>query len=319
MEKKGNSRRTAAFIVLKWLKTKDFPATMLPEGPDRAFVQDLVYTVLRRLRALRKVLGVLVPKWPKGELEALLYVGAAQILYMEDVPDYAAVNETVEASKRCPQKSVARVVNGVLHNLIRRRDEFEALLAAAPLEERESFPTELVRRWTARFGAENAAKLCAWHNEPAKTFLARKDGSFVELERGKKVMDVAGFAEGEFIVQDPGTALAVELVDAKPGDVVLDACAAPGGKTIQLAWRGAKVTACEVNPKRRRKLEENLNRVGEKVEVVESLGSASVESESEQSNNSQRSSSTPLVPTPASCVGGPMLGGTGLLRSLNRS
>ena len=269
----ANSRRTAAFIVLKWLRTKDFPATMLPEGPDRAFVQDLVYTVLRRLRALRKVLGVLVAKWPKGELEAFLYVGAAQILYMKDVPDYAAVNETVEGAKLCPQKSLAKVVNGVLHNLIRRRDEFEALLSAAPLEERESFPTELVRRWTARFGAENAAKLCAWHNEPAKTFLARKDGSFVELERGRKVTEVSGYAEGEFIVQDPGTALAVERVDAKPGDVILDACAAPGGKTIQLAWRGAKVTACEVNPKRRRKLDENLKRVGlaDQVEVIEQL------------------------------------------------
>ena len=278
MEKKINSRRTAAFIVLKWLKTKDFPATMLPEGPDRAFVQDLVYTILRRLRALRKVLGVLVPKWPKGELEALLYVGAAQVLYMKDVPDYAAVNETVEAAKLSPQKSVAKVVNGVLHNLIRRRDEFEALLAAAPLEERESFPTELVRRWTARFGAENAAKLCAWHNEPAKTFLARKDGSFVELERGKKVTDVPGYAEGEFIVQDPGTALAVELVDAKPGDVVLDACAAPGGKTIQLAWRGAKVTACEVNPKRRRKLEENIARLRLEVEVADALDSTRLQS-----------------------------------------
>ena len=247
---------------------------MLPEGPDRAFVQDLVYTILRRLRPLRKVLGVLVPKWPKGELEAFLYVGAAQILYMKDVPDYAAVNETVEGAKLCPQKSVAKVVNGVLHNLIRRRDEFEALLAAAPLEERESFPTELVKRWTVRFGTENAAKLCAWHNEPAKTFLARKDGSFVELERGRKVADVPGYAEGEFIVQDPGTALAVELVDAKPGDVILDACAAPGGKTIQLAWRGAKVTACEVNPKRRRKLEENISRLRLEVEVVGSLESA---------------------------------------------
>ena len=248
---------------------------MLPEGPDRAFVQDLVYTVLRRLRALRKVLGVLVPKWPKGELEAFLYVGAAQVLYMKDVPDYAAVNETVEGAKLCPQKSVAKVVNGVLHNLIRRRDEFEALLAAAPLEERESFPTELVRRWTARFGAENAAKLCAWHNEPAETFLARKDGSFVALERGKKVTEVTGYAEGDFIVQDPGTALAVELVDAKPGEAILDACAAPGGKTIQLAWRGAKVTACEVNPKRRRKLDENVRRVGlsDAVKMIESLHS----------------------------------------------
>ena len=263
----ANSRRTAAFAVARWLATKDFPATLLPEGPDRAFVQDLVYTVIRRLRPLRTVLGALVAKWPKGELEALLYVGAAQVLYMDEVPDFAAVNETVEAAKLCNNKSIAKVVNGVLRNLIRRRAEFEAQIAAAPLEERESFPTELVKRWAVRFGAENAAKLCAWHNEPAKTFLARKDGSFVELERGKKVTDVPGYAEGEFIVQDPGTALAVELMDAKPGDVILDACAAPGGKTIQLAWRGAKVTACEVNPKRRRKLEENLRRSRLEVEV----------------------------------------------------
>ena len=270
---------------------------MLPEGPDRAFVQDLVYTVIRRLRPLRKVLGMLVTKWSKGELEALLYVGAAQVLYMDEVPDFAAVNETVEAAKLCNNKSIAKVVNGVLRNLIRRRAEFEAQIAAAPLEERESFPTELVRRWTARVGAENAAKLCAWHNEPAITYLAvkpdaaatgmsppRLEGAqqgeatflspqFLSLERGKKVTDVPGYAEGEFIVQDPGTALAVELVDAKPGDVILDACAAPGGKTIQLAWRGAEVTACEVNPKRRRKFEENLKRLGfaDKIEIVESL------------------------------------------------
>ena len=267
----GNSRRTAAFAVARWLATKDFPATLLPEGPDRAFVQDLVYTVIRRLRPLRKVLGALVTKWPKGELEALLYVGAAQVLYMEDVPDFAAVNETVEAAKLCNNKSIAKVVNGVLRNLIRRRAEFEQQIAAAPLEERESFPTALVKRWTARFGAESAAKLCAWHNEPAETFLARKDGTFVALERGKKVTDIPGYAEGEFIVQDPGTALAVELMDAKPGEAILDACAAPGGKTIQMVWRGARVTACEVNPKRRRKLDENLKRVGLEVEVRDAL------------------------------------------------
>ena len=276
--KNNNSRRTAAFAVVRWLATKDFPATLWAEGRDRAFVEGLVYTVIRRLRPLRKVLGALVTKWPKGELEALLYVGAAQVLYMDEVPDFAAVNETVEAAKQCDNKSVAKVVNAVLRNLIRRREEFEQMIAAAPLEERESFPTALVRRWTARFGAENAAKLCAWHNEPAETFLARKDGSFVALERGKKVTEVPGFAEGGFIVQDPGTALAVELVDAKPGDEILDACAAPGGKTIQLAWRGAKVTACEVNPKRRRKLEENLKRVGVEVEVADALDSCRLQS-----------------------------------------
>ena len=269
-----NSRRAAAFVISRWILTKDFPANLLPEGPDRAFVQDLVYTVVRRLRPLRKVLGELVKKWPKGELEALLYVGAAQVLYMPDVPDFAAVNETVEAAKECENKNIAKVVNGVLRNLIRRRAEFEALIASAPVEERESFPTELYRRWVERFGAADAERLAKWHNEPAETSLAYPDGRFEKLERGRKVTDVEGYAAGAFIVQDPGTALAVGLLNAKPGDIVLDACAAPGGKTIQLAWRGARVTACEVNPKRRRKLQENLARVGLDIPVVESFGAS---------------------------------------------
>ena len=268
-----NSRRVAAFVIARWILTKDFPANLLPEGPDRAFVQDLVYTTIRRFRPLRKVLGELVKKWPKGEMEALLYVGAAQILYMPDVPDFAAVNETVEAAKACENKNIAKVVNGVLRNLIRRRAEFEAMIAAAPVEERESLPTELYRRWVARFGAEKAERLAKWHNEPAETSLAYPD-RFETLPRGQRVTEVEGYAEGKFIVQDPGTALAVGLMEAQPGDEILDACAAPGGKTIQLAWRGAKVTACEVNPKRRRKLEENLKRVGVEVKVIDALPAA---------------------------------------------
>ena len=269
----GSSRRSAAFIVARWIATKDFPSSMLPTGADRAFVQDVVYTTIRRIRPLRKVLGVLMKQWPKGELEALLYVGAAQILYMPDVPDFAAVSETVDAAKGCENPSIAKVVNGVLRNVIRRREEFEKMIADAPLEERESFPTALVRRWERRFGSENAARLCAWHNTPAETFLARRDGGFVKLERGQRVEDVSGYTDGDFIVQDPGTRLAVELLDPKEGERILDACAAPGGKTVQIAWRGASVVACEVNPKRRRRLEENLARLKLGVEVIPELPS----------------------------------------------
>lgn len=269
-----NSRRTAAFIISKWMITKDFPANLLPEkGMDRAFIQDLVYTVIRRYRPLRSILSKLLKTWPKGELEALLYVGAAQILYMKDVPDFAAVNETVEAAKECENKNIAKVVNGVLRNIIRRREEFENYLKSAPVEERESIPSELYRRWVKRFGAEIAEKNAIWHNLPAETFLGYPNGKYEKLERGKKVTEVPGFEEGEFIVQNPATYMAVEAMEAKEGKSVLDACAAPGGKTIQLAWTGAKVTACEVNPKRRRKLIENLKRVHleDKVEVVDSL------------------------------------------------
>jgi 16S rRNA (cytosine967-C5)-methyltransferase len=270
----NNSRRAAAFAILRWILTKEFPDSLLPNGPDRAFVQDIVYTTIRRLRPLRYVLGKLVTKWPKGEMEALLYVGAAQILYMPDVPDFAAVNETVMAAKMCGNPSIPKVVNGVLRNLIRRRDEFKAELLSADLALRESFPEVIVKRWIDRYSEEGAAKLCAWHNTPAETFLARRDGSFVALERGKRVNEVAGYQEGEFIVQDPGTQIAIRLLDIKPGESVLDACAAPGGKTIQIAWRGANVTACEVNPNRRKRLQANLERLGVNVPVLSAIPQA---------------------------------------------
>ena len=263
---------------------------MLPQGPDRAFVQDLVYTTVRRFRPLRTILGQLVAKWPKGELEALLLVGAAQLLYMPDVPDFAAVNETVAAAKYCANKSIAKVVNGVLRNLIRRRAEFEAQLAAAPLAERESYPNQLVKRWVTRYGEAGAEALAKWHNQPAETFLAYPpnglNGSFVRLPRGQRVEDVPGYAEGAFIVQDPATALAVELLDVHPGLSVLDFCAAPGGKTIQIAWRltptvpnvptvpqsPSRLIAQEVNPARLRRLRANLARLH--LDWVKTIGSA---------------------------------------------
>ena len=274
---KQNSRRTAAFIIARWLITKEFPSNLLPQDGDRAFVQDLVYTTIRRLRALRFILGDYVKTWPKGELEALLYVGAAQILYMPSVPDFAAVNETVEAAKHAANPSFARVTNAVLRNLLRHRAEIEAKLAAATPETRESFPSALARRWVARYGKENAAHLMALFNEPAETYLARRPTAtdsepFEKVPRGTRIEDLPGYAEGAFIVQDPATRGAVELMQVAPGESVLDACAAPGGKTVQLFWRGAQVMACEVNPARRSRLTANLVRVGAgDVKVVPAL------------------------------------------------
>ena len=111
-----NSRSQAAFVVARWIATQGYVSEMIPPGPDRAFVQDLVYTVVRRFRPLRNILGELVPRWPKGELEALLLVGGAQLLYMPDVPDFAAVNETVAAAKSRTNEAVAKAVNAVLIN-----------------------------------------------------------------------------------------------------------------------------------------------------------------------------------------------------------
>ena len=276
-----NSRRTAAFAVCRWLATHEFANELIPaDCADRAFVQDLVYTVVRRFRPLRSILGELMKTWPKGELEALVLVGAAQILYMPDVPDFAAVNETVAAAKASGrEKRLDRVVNGVLRNLLRRRDEFEAKLAAAPLAERESYPNALVRRWVERYGEEKAEALAKWHNRPAETWLAYRDGRFEKLPHGRKVTDAEGFAEGAFVVQDPATASAVEMLDVAPGQSVLDFCAAPGGKTAQIAWRldgTGRLVAQEVNPRRLARLRQNLARLRlASIEVVQTISQSS--------------------------------------------
>ena len=294
-----NSRRVAAFAVARWRAEGVFPSELIADcGEDRAFVQDLVYTVVRRLRPLRKILGELVTKWPKGELEALLYVGAAQIMYMSGVPPYAAVSETVEAAKLSGgRRKLDPVVNGVLRNLLRRKAELERMVESSSLAVRESYPDWLVNRWIARYGEETAERLAKWHNMPAETFLAYPDGSYVKLARGESVPDQDGYAEGGFIVQDPATAGVVKLLDVKPGERVLDFCAAPGGKTVQIAWRmkgEGRLLAQEVNPRRLKRLRENLERTGLGwVETVQSVAG----------HEGERSFSRVLVDAPCSNSG----------------
>lgn len=234
---------------------------VVPDCEQRSFVQDLAYTAAKRMKAIDAVLGALVARKPDKPAAALLRIGAAQLLYMDGVPDFAAVGETVEAAKAMCGARTAAFVNGVLRNIARRRAELVAkCIASAPLAVRESHPDELIERWIARFGAENAEKLARLDNEPAETFLARPDGSFTRLERGKRVENVEGYSQGAFIVQDPATAASIALLDPRPGESVLDACAAPGGKTVQCAWRGACVAACEPDAKRRARLAENIAR-----------------------------------------------------------
>lgn len=234
-----NSRREAIFIVTRWLETKDFPDRLFTDSPERPFITDLVYTTVRRYRSLDWALSRFVKKLPKSETHAALLVGACQLLYMPDVAEYAAVNETVEAAKQS-SRAAGGLVNGVLRNLLRQRPETLDELGKQSIGLRTSHPDSLVTRWTEHFGAEETLALCEWDNKPAETYLAYPPGSeeaFVKLPRGERVESHTGFLDGAFIVQDPATAAAVSLLGLRPGLRVLDACAAPGGKTVQIAWR----------------------------------------------------------------------------------
>ncbi|MDX9866820.1 MAG: transcription antitermination factor NusB [Kiritimatiellia bacterium] len=265
-----SSRREAIFILTRWLATHDFPDRLIPDGPDRAFITDLVYTTVRRRRTLEWALRQLMRRPPQGETGAALLAGACQILFMPDVAEYAAVNETVEAAKFA-SKQTAGLVNAVLRNLLRQREALLSRLAKEPVGIRTSHPDALITRWRERYGAEETLALCEWDNTPAETFLAYPPGAaepFVPMPRGARVTEMPGFEAGAFIVQDPATAVSVDLLAVRPGLTVLDACAAPGGKTVQIAWRmGApgpdprhRLVALDLHEDRLRLVRENLAR-----------------------------------------------------------
>ena len=262
----GDARREAIFVLACWLETGDFPDRMIADGPARAFISDLVFTTIRRLRSLDFALDRFVARRPTGETRAALLIGAAQLLFMPTVKEHAALYETVEAAKRASRAS-APFVNGVLRNILRNRASLLKAIAESPFDIRYSHPRPLVRRWIARYGAERAERLLARDNEVPQIWLAYPPAAharFVALPRGAHVEEQPGFAEGGFIVQDPATAGAIELLDVRPGQKVLDACAAPGGKSIQIGWRLAgegRLVAADLHEDRLVRVRANFARV----------------------------------------------------------
>lgn len=285
------ARVDAIEILRRWMDTGDFPDRMMVGVPPfrRGFVMDLVYTTLRNVRALDYVLEPLVQREPADHAMPALLVGACQLLKMPDVADHAAIHATVEALKHLDGTHASGFVNAVLRNIQRKLDSIRMELARAPLAVRESHPDEQVERWERRFGPERAAAICAWDNEPASvTVVTVPRGpavaalleSFVSagvkaephagapdravvLPHGSHVEDLPGFKEGAFSIQDPATLEAVLLLDVRPGMRVLDACAAPGGKSVQIGLRlDGRGTLVSMDCWRDRmpSLEENLRR-----------------------------------------------------------
>jgi 16S rRNA (cytosine967-C5)-methyltransferase len=181
------------------------------------------------------------------------------------------------------------LVNAILRNATRQRETVQALANKEKLSVRKSHPQFLIDRWQENFGSENTEALCDWNNQPApgyarincpkistKEFLAKYPEServstrenFVRLTS----IPEKALAAGHCYIQDPSTAAACLLLDPQPGDRVLDACAAPGGKTGYLAElmknRGS-ILACDRDQHRVETLAENLKRLG--VEIVRSI------------------------------------------------
>ena len=286
-----NSRAVAARIVARWLKSADFPDRLLEDiSTDRAFVMEMVYGIVRRRRTLDWVIARCADRRPAKEAVPYLLVGLYQLLVMDNVAPHAAVSETVNAvTPRA--KYAAKFINAVLRRVLREKDNIRGALARQPLAVRESHPDLLVERWTDSFNPARTASLCEWNNgrpnavicvNGLRTDTARlahmlsdagidarphpaAPGTCLALPRGTCVTDVPGFAEGLFTVQDPSTLEAVRLLDPRPGERVLDACAAPGGKTAIIAQRmqvHGTIVSMDVHADRLRRLRENVERLG---------------------------------------------------------
>ena len=247
---------------------------------DRALMRRLTATVLRRLGTLRHRLGGFLDKGFPADaprVETILLIGAAQILWLE-VPDHAAVDLSVrlaQADRRAAH--YAGLINAVLRRVAQSRD------TAQPANATRDTPKWLVARWTKRYGAETARAIAAANgHEPALDLTVKYDAeSWAERLRGRVLPNgtlrtlaqgaislLPGFTEGAWWVQDAAASLPARLFGDVRGKEIADLCAAPGGKTAQLAFAGARVTAVDRSAARLARLRENLTRLALEAETV---------------------------------------------------
>ncbi|MCW5718056.1 MAG: RsmB/NOP family class I SAM-dependent RNA methyltransferase [Bauldia sp.] len=245
------------------------------EAADRGLARAIVGTTLRRHGEIRGALDRLMSKPPTtrmGKLSAILDTAAAQILFM-DVPDHAAVSLALELAEADPKaRHFKPLANGVLRALARERETFRAE-TVPPFADT---PKWLAARWRKAFGEAGAAAIAEAHRFEAPLDVTVRDdpagwaeklggvalptGS-VRLDGKGRIEAMPGFAEGAWWVQDVAAALPARLLGDVGGKTVLDLCAAPGGKTAQLAAAGAVVTALDLSPERLSRLKENLARL----------------------------------------------------------
>ena len=262
------------------------------KGPpqQRSLVQELCYGVMRwhpRLSALAALLLERPLKPKDGDIHALILLGCYQLLHMRTAP-HAAVTETVEAARALGKPWAAGLINGVLRRFQREREDLLALLDQNPVA-RHAHPAWLLEalqaawpgRWQAIAEAANQrppmslrvnqrriqcadyAVLLANHGISCAAIPHVSCG--LVLGRPLDVSELPGFSEGHVSVQDGGAQLAAGLLDLQPGQRVLDACAAPGGKSCHILETEpglGSLTAIDADAGRLGRLEENLRRLG---------------------------------------------------------
>lgn len=255
------------------------------EARDRSFCVNLAFTVFRELSAIDYVLSQhLTRPLPKKEewIKTWLRLGVAQLLFLR-VPDHAAVSETVSAvskHKHPSAKIFKNLVNAVLRAISKNKAQYVEIIKNRP---ELSLPSWLWKRWQRNYGNQAAQSIArVLHNPPPLHIcFMREDRHLIEKLSAKKIFkniyyltckgrieELPGFLDGAWWVQDAAASLPSRLFGNVEGKHILDACAAPGGKTLSLASQHAFVTALDVSKVRLELLKENLKRTKLKAEIV---------------------------------------------------
>ena len=255
------------------------PALAALDARDRAFARALVMATLRHLGPIDSALQSKVKKAPPDKVVQILRLGVAQAFVLK-TPAHAAVTTSVDLVAQDKGLQMFKgLVNAVLRGLVREPPALDdpELLA----------PSWLYARWRAAFGAEAARAIAAAIAQEPATDLSLKDparaevlaaaleaevlpGGSLRTARRGDLATWPGFAEGDWWVQDAAAAIPARLLAVQAGEAALDMCAAPGGKTLQLAAAGAQVTALDRAPVRMKRVTENLARTGLAAETVTS-------------------------------------------------
>ena len=253
----------------------------------RGAVRDLAWTTLREFRRGGVVLDRLLNTPPATIIHALLLVALTRLRQRPEQP-HTVVDQAVQAAAAL-MPGLKNMVNGVLRNALRQRDQWLEWEQRDP-EARYGFPAWWIQRvknahpsaWEAALQAGNErppmavrvnvrrASIEQLEAELAAAGCAsrRLDNDAILLERALPVARLPGYAEGRVSVQDAGAQWAARLLDPQPGERVLDACAAPGGKAAHLLERAdLQLLALELDPVRARRIEHNLTRLGLYAEV----------------------------------------------------
>ncbi len=252
------------------------------EPRDKAFARLLLATVLRRMGQIDGVLKHYVKQTPPGFVQNALRVGAAQSLFL-GTASHAAVGETVGLLKN--HKKFVKFSG--LANAVLRKVANEGKSKLAQTTPRDNIPRWIYKSWEKSFGRAAARQMALEYVKiPPLDISVKSDpqkwaselggevvfGNTVRLPKAGQIQDLPGYEDGEWWVQDISASLPVEALGDVAGKQVLDMCAAPGGKTLLLAARGAEVTALDKSGRRLDILRNNLKRTGLEAVIIEEDG-----------------------------------------------